>query len=468
MKFTHYFFKGLFSPVSSILAGLYLCVSISGCQSGDEVNALEQTNPDNFLVLFSDTTTVKLSTIAYDSMMTGAAPRMLVGRLVDPLFGTMQGTPFFQPGLESSIVLPEKAVYDSLVLKLHYDKYYYGDTTKTMNVSVYPLTADITKKSNYFNGNSTAYDPTPIGKKTFKPTPNSVNALRVKLDNVLGKKIFDLSAANLLTSNDQWINVLQGLTVRSAATDKDVVIGFTSFNDSTAIELHYHTEEKDGVTRAVARIRNLAAYNQLLANRTGTDLAKLPPNSKTAMPTSQSGDKAFIQGGVGLMMRADFPTLRALKDVKYSVPNRAFLRVTPYKSSVVKGVFGAPANIFVYYCDKNNDIITSGNSPIPLATLGGTNGPAAVSGQYFNDLVTNKEYYIFDVSSQFTSILASESSNANGLVFVPSQLSGTYFPHLEGKSEFAQSFTRLVVGSQQNTVSPGVKLELYYTTLRAE
>ena len=464
MKFTHYSFKGLFSPVSSLLAGLYLCVSLSGCQSGDEINALEQTNPDDFLVLFSDTTTVKLSTVAWDSTMTGGAARMLVGRYVDPFFGKMHSTAFFQPTLVNSFTLPEKAVYDSLVLKLPYDTYYYGDTTKTLNFSVHTLQADILVKSSYFNNNTTTFDATPIAKKSFKPSPNQVNSLRFKLDDALGKKIFDQSVANLLATNEQWINIVKGLVVMANAKDDASVIGFKTSSDSTVVELHYHTDEKDGVTKGVGTFKVTAEYNQILADRAGTELSKLPVNSRTALPSEQSGNKVFIQGGPGLMARADFPTLRGLRDVKYSVPNRAFLRITPFKNSVVKGIFGAPPTVHVYYCDKNNQFITSSGQPIPLATLGGTTQPTAVIGTYVNDLFTNKEYYVFDVSSQFTSILASESADANGLLFITSALSANTYP--ETQTEFSQSLTRLVIGDQKNAEEPGAKLELYYTTLK--
>lgn len=461
MKFNYCFSKRLFSPVSSILAGLYLCVSISGCQSGDEIVSLEQRNPDDFLVLFSDTSTVKLSTVGFDSMMTGGASRMFAGRFEDPYFGKMHSTVFFQPTLRDLFTLPEKAVYDSLVLKLAYDKYYYGDTTKTLNFAVHTLQEDILTKSAYFNSNTTPFDATPIGTKSFKPTPTATNSLRIKLSDVLGKKVFDQSAANLLTTNDQWINIVKGLMVVSGAKDNASVVGFKTGNDSTVVELHYHTADKDGITKGVGTFFIGSEYNQILADRAGTDLAKLPNTSRIALASAQSGEKAFIQGGVGLMARADFPTVRNLKDIKYSVPNRAFLRVTPYKNSVVKGVFGAPPTIYVYLCDKNNQFYRpDGSTLAPLTDL----AQKGVTATYVNDLINNKEYYLFDVSAQFTAILASPSSETNGLLFVTSPLSSAQYP--ETQTEYAQSLTRLVIGSQQNTVEPGVKLELYYTTLR--
>lgn len=454
-----------------MLAGLYLCVSITGCQSGDEIVSLEQRNPDDFLVLFSDTSTVTLSTLAMDSVMTGSGDRMLIGRYNDPYFGKMQAAAFFQPVLRAAVSLPEKAVYDSLVLKmayfnklenLHNQYYFYGDTTKTLNLTAHALQQDMLLKNGaYYAYNQTPYDKEPIGKISFKPSPHATKSVRIKLSDVLGKKIFDQSAANLLTTNDQWIELVKGLTVMSDAKDNGAIVGFMSFSDSTAVELHYHTEEKDGVTKGVAAFTSNAEYNYIQGDRTGTDLAKLQFNSRASLPTSQTGEKAFIQPGVGIMMRADFPTLRGLKDVKYSVPNRAFLRITPIQESITEQL-KAPKTIHVFYCDKNNQFLrsSSAGAPIPLTDLAGK----LVTGSYINDMVNNKQYYLFDVSSQFTSILSSPSSDANGLLFVPSELTSGEF--IVKDTEFAKSLTRLVIGSQKHPTSPGVKLELYYTTLK--
>ena len=104
-------------------------MSLASCQWGDEVTSLVQPNPDDFLALYSDSMTVNLSTIGEDSIMTGAASRLFVGRFADPYLGKMHSIPFFQPTLDGSLNLADAAVYDSLILSLRYDGYYYGDTT---------------------------------------------------------------------------------------------------------------------------------------------------------------------------------------------------------------------------------------------------------------------------------------------------------------------------------------------------
>ncbi|MBE9461478.1 DUF4270 family protein [Dyadobacter subterraneus] len=436
---------------------------MSGCQWGDEVVAIKQQNPDDFMVLFSDTSLVKLTTVALDSVMTGAPSRLLVGRFTDPYLGKMHATPFFQPQFVSALGIPELAIYDSLIFKAPYDKYYYGDTTKVMNLSVHAVQTDIMLKSSYFNFYTMDFDAAPIGKKSFTPTPNSTTqAVRFKLSDVLGKRIFDQSMANLITSNEQWLEILKGLTI-VADDDKQnaAVVGLASFSDSTVLEVHYHTAEKDGVTKGVGTFKVQASFNQILGDRTGTNLTKLPLyNSRLSLPSEQSGNQAYIQEGTGLMMRVDLPTVRNLKYVQYSVPNRAFLRVTPIRNSV-EYPFMPPPTLYMYLVDKYNQFYKSSGTPIPLTDLSGK----AVSATYINDLINNEQYYLFDVSGQFTTILASSSEETNGLMIVSSTLNGNGFP--ENNTEFSKGLKRLVVGNQFHPTEPGVKLQLYYTTYKA-
>ncbi len=108
-------------------------------------------------------------------------------------------------------------------------------------------------------------------------TPTTTTqAVRFKLSDVLGKKIFDQSVANLITSNEQWMEILKGLMIVSDEKDNGSVVGFKSSNDSTVLELHYHTAEKDGITRGVGTFKVTASYNQILGDRAATNLAKLP------------------------------------------------------------------------------------------------------------------------------------------------------------------------------------------------
>ncbi len=118
--------------------------------------------------------------------------------------------------------------------------------------------------------------------------------------------------------------------------------------------------------------------------------------------------------------------------------------------------------LHVYLVDKNNQFYKPQVYSNPLSDLAGK----VVTGTYINDMINNQQYYSFDVSGQFTTILASASEETNGLMFVTSSLAGNAsFP--EYNTEFSKGITRLVVGDQNHPTEPGVKLQLYYTTYKA-
>lgn len=473
MKFISYCFKALSPAVSQFLVIIVFILSITGCQWGDEVVSLVQPDPDDFTALYSDSSTVLTSTVAPDSVMTGSATRVFVGRFVDPYLGRMHSSSFFQPTLASALTVPEKAVYDSLILSLPYDGYYYGDTTKPMNLAVYALQEDILTRNAYYNDDSTPYDPTPLGRVRFLPHPGTPNkTVNIKLSGELGQKIFDLAKANLFGSNADWINVLKGVAVIPATSDNSAVVGFKSFKTAeasiaTTLQLHFHTPETEGVTKDSSLINVTALYNQVMGDRSQTILSKLPANRRISLPSSQTGELTFIQAGTGIMTRVDLPTVRQLKYNKYTFANRAYLRITPLQVSVTVP-FRLPGTIYAYLCDKNNEYYQSGSTgyPVPASDLNG----AAVTGTLINDLVNNQQYYQLDISQYVSDILRSDSEEAAGLLLRTSPFStnrgAPSFPDLD--SDFTKSFHRLVIGSQNNSTSRGIKLELYYTTVKPQ
>lgn len=462
MKFNSCFNKR-YSAVLSLLVVFSLSVYMTGCESGDQIESLVQPNPDDFTVLYSDTSTVALSTIGSDSVMTGGPARMLVGRYVDPYFGKIQASNFFQATINGALTIPELAVYDSLVLSLKYNNYTYGDTTIAMNLSVHKLQADIQEKGAYYNANTTPFDAVPIGQAKVVPRPRTAGQLRIKLSDVLGKDIFSKAQSKLITSNSDWINLVKGMLIKSAATDNGPIVGFTSNN--TNVQIHYHVPTADGISKDSSMIPVSGSYNQILGDRLGTQLAKLPATKRIALPSAQAGNMSFIQAGLGIMTRVDFPFVRQLKYQKYSVVNRAYIRVTPLRTSV-SNYTAPPSKLYVYLCDKNNEPLVSGSDglPIPLFKLDGRD---TVISRYQTDLINNKQFYLIDLSSYVPSLVSSEVTQTGGLLIRSSPFSKVSSRYVEAQTEFSQSVNRLVIGDQNNA-DPGVKLEMYYTRVKAE
>jgi hypothetical protein len=466
MKFISYSFKRS-STVSKLLVIFGLTVSLAGCQWGEEVESLIQPNPDEFVVLFSDTSAVKLSTFFTDSMMTGSTQRHLVGRFADPYLGKIQASAYFQNAPESGVTVPDLAVFDSLTLSMGYDSYSYGDTTVALNVSVHKVLKDLMEYSSIYNITKLPFEAAPIGKVKLTPRPRTNKSLKIRLSQALGEEIFQKAKDNQITSSTSWTNILQGLVVKNADTDDASIIGFRS--DSTAIRLHYHTIDVEGLKRDSVNVKLRGVYNQIIPDRTGTLLAKAPTTHRIALPSEETGNKAFIQAGPGVMTRVDFPNLRSLKYYKYSVINRAFLRLTPFQLSVTDQL-RAPAQIHVFICDKNNEFITDPSTglPLPLYDLNSTNtaSPRPVVGTYVNDLINNTQYYLFDVSYYVSNLMNSGLQDGTGLVLRSSAFTGSYnFP--ENNSEFSKSVDRLVIGDQSTGIK-NVRLELFYTVADAK
>lgn len=465
MKFKPYSFGGS-STVHKLLVIIGVAFSLSACEWGDQIKSLAEPNPDDFAVLLSDTVTIQLSTIGADSIMTGGPSRMLVGTYKDPYFGKVRTMNFFQPTAETGVSIVENAEYDSLVLALRYDNTYsYADTTQPLNLSVHKLLADIMDKTSYWNHNTTSFEAAPVGKVRILPRPTTSDVLRLRLSDVLGKQIFQMAKDNKLSSNTDWINLVKGFVIMPAATDNGSVIGYKMRRgmDSTSLQLHYHTPSVSEYKKDSTIFKIEASYNQIVADRAGTELVKLPANRRLALPSAQSANAAFMQAGTGIMMRVDLPYLNHFKYTKYTAINKAFLRIRPLRASVSNALRVPPA-LYIYRVDKNNQFYTDGNGlPIPLYTLASTSQPVPVASRYIRDVVNNDEYYLFDISSYATEIMTTESGDVGGLVIRSGPFSSGQFR--DAGTEFSMSVDRLVVGSQRHA-TPGVSLDLYYTTVK--
>ena len=456
MKFKLKTHKSYNSRIANYLVLIFTAVMLYSCSWGDQITSLVQPNPDDFAVNYSDTSTVKLSTVFYDSIQTGGSDRLLVGRYIDPYFGVIQSSGYTQPAISGSMILPVDAVYDSLDVLLEYDHYYYGDTTKMMDLSVHAVTTDIFLKSSYFNTFELPYIKKPLGTLRMYPHPG-MDSLKIRLSDELGKKIFDLAAANLITSNADWANILQGISLRTGDKDNSAVIGIKISGENAGIRLHYHVIGNEGLSRRVSKVNMTGtSYNQISGDRKGTLLDLGTTNKRVAVPSETTNNRTFIQEGLGLFTRVDFPYLDQLKYVKYSAVNRAILKIYPAPLTVNE-IYKAPPQIYIYYVDKFNEF---GNSPIPLTSL---NGSSAISGTFVDNIMDNEQYYVFDVSAYVSNIMFSDYKIETGLGLITSALTPAEFP--ESRMGFAKGLNRLVSGNQK--VGPkATKLELYYTTVK--
>ena len=122
--------------------GLFVGSCSADSASDDLVVGSDYLSINNKVILI-DTMTVALSTINFDSLVTSANSRILVGNYEDPVFGKVNaesymefGSSNYKIGDSESDTETTSYVYDSIALILKYDKYVYGDTTRVQTFKV--------------------------------------------------------------------------------------------------------------------------------------------------------------------------------------------------------------------------------------------------------------------------------------------------------------------------------------------
>lgn len=337
--------------------------------------------------IYTDTLTVKTSTVLADSVRTSAPDVHLAGRYVDPLFGTIDAAAFFRLSLEFQLDLGTTAIYDSLVLYSPYN-YAYGDTLKPQKFSVHRVAEEIDPVKNYYNNSSVAYNATPLATKTFMPTPQSNTSLSFRLPDDLGREIFNLSGTAAGQTNTEFYKVLRGLALIPDAANT-AVLGFPATNRALNIKLWYHTTTESVpksfqlsavlTTNAGGSIR--AGFNRVRADRSGTVLSGIKPLQP--LPAASTGNRTYVQDALGIRTKIEIPYLKSLASRGPVFVNRAELSIKPDLTVVQPGMTLPPYLVlletdatnrvfygsFGYESIVNNDASAYSQTPDPQISL---------------------------------------------------------------------------------------------------
>ena len=99
---------------------------------------------------YIDSSTVNLSTIQLDNIITSSTSRMLVGTHRDERLGQITATPYFQVTSTGDVNFEDQnIVYDHLSLVLPLDHYSYYDTLLPITLNVHRVTEDMTTENGY-------------------------------------------------------------------------------------------------------------------------------------------------------------------------------------------------------------------------------------------------------------------------------------------------------------------------------
>jgi hypothetical protein len=388
-----------------------------------------------------DSFTVNLSTVLVDSLTTSGNTQLWAGTYTDNELGVISSTGYYELGIPDIPKVDENDYYDSLMLVMSYQRTSFGDTTLQQNLNIYRVTQPLNGDENgdFWNKTSVAYDPLPIGKISFKAKPSLQEKLKIRLSDQIGRDFLTRLKAkdDAVSSFSNFREYFMGIAI-GPGNPSSLILSFPC--DTTMnVELHTHRKgiELEPIINKFPVGSAKTVFNHFTADRTNTAISSIR-RQLVAIPSAQSGNKTYLQSGIGLMTKVDFPTMAQLleTDKKY-VLLKAELIMIPEPGTY--RLVSLPTQLVLYHSDKSNRVVSE--------IVGNQN--AIIAAELQVDRMYNEStFYRFDITD-----------------FLNTELSDNYFDTSHGlligetSSSIGATLDRVVFSDRKNSMyKPVVKL----------
>jgi hypothetical protein len=395
-------------------------------------------------IITVDTVSVVLSSYVLDSFVTNNNEFALIGNYFDSYSGKTTASTYFQAGLptlseDASTLMPKSAVFDSLELLMHPSGYYYGDTTKPYEISVYELAEqpEYPFFTNFYNNSSVPLKPgAPLATFSgmIRPTPR--DSIKITLPKIKGQEWYDKirNKANEFASQTSFLDYFRGLCIQPTNNTGAAVYGFNFADSSIRLRLHFHQTLPYKTDKFLDFFITNTGYqfNRIISDRTGTMLEPTIRGQHDFYPTD-ANPYAITQAGTGVYLKARFPSLRDLLKVDEVVRLMdAKLVLKPVKGSYEYFTNSLPNPLFLMTTDASNK---------PFNILPDTTGQGPQYRAPFIDFTYGlNTSYTFNITSYINSLITTSGTAENGLFII------------QDNPESAKEITRGVFGSRQNTL----------------
>ncbi len=391
---------------------------------------------------YSDTITIKSSTVLIDSIYTGSPNSLLLGNFNHPVLGLSESAFFTQVSNIDTLFAKSTSVYDSLTMRLAYSNYQ-GDTTKTQTMSVYRLLDSLNRGTDYFANSSIRNDATLLGRHTFAPRPIRTKAmngdsirfdtLRFRMSDTFGRELLSKYAdATVAAGSKGFRDYFPGMLFKSSGSTSGAMIGFNPGYSRMTLHFHnpgdttkYYMDYYFSLSNALYP-ELLARFNQIKSTKTGA-LAALqnPGNSVSSAVTSGI---TYIQAGTGVATKLEFPYLQNLKGNRNIAVNKAELVLTAADNIDLQQTIGQLSIVETNY--TNRTLRNSYGLKYLLSEGGSTVLTAAIE--------PGSKTYTFNVTTAMQSILVGKQAN-NGWLITPALTSNS-----SGNTRIINESTRFV------------------------
>jgi hypothetical protein len=446
---------------------LYLL--LISCQQDENITIGEDFLQDDSYAILIDTVSIRTSTIMLDSTKSSGGGVMMVGRMVDREFGRINVSSSFQigpPDMTGYTGLHESATFDSMVMELIFNGYYYGDTMPNQTLAVYALDEELSARDdgNLYNSTAFAIRSECLGSLSFHPRPAAGSLLSVRLSDALGLDIFQLIKEDneILADQEAFLERYKGFMITPGEDGEgSCIVGFIaeeeflSSDDMTEAEaisekseetrpllrLYYHDNRpaSEATDIVFELVNEELQYNQTRIDRSGTLLDTILAGDKR-LSSRYTDDLTFIQGGQAIMCCIEFPYIENLRLLgNNGMLIYSNLRIHPLKGSY-HDPYRLPGYLLVWICNKKNEL---------LEPLYGYLGDTVRSTLYIDKEFDENTYYEIPITPFLQSELNNDLITDYSLILT--------LPD----NQLSYSLERLVIGGNGHS-KQAMELALYY------
>ena len=305
-----------------------VALTIFSCEDSSDIGLDLDSDGVRVKVLYTELP-LEAKNVSIDSIITSDDSRLLLGKNVDPTFGTIRSTLYSQLSFKTGVLIPgtdKSYVIDSTVINLNIDKVHTNEFDQIQHFDIYQLTDTLFGSNNYYANYSTPYR-TDKKEGSFDMLLNSDRVrdkdsltyiLSYRLPDDLGDELFaiateekgsSISPAGALKYEYKGIAIVP-------SEDNTILLGIEP-EDSTNITVHYHeihSYKESNVSKDSVSIDSLTLvvglnslfYNNISTDRTGSRMENEKGNYNSF---STNDGNVYLQPASGIFPKLDLDTL---------------------------------------------------------------------------------------------------------------------------------------------------------------
>lgn len=395
---------------------------------------------DNPYLIQIDTFSAEGIVYRPDSFVTASKTLLYAGKHNDPVFGQLNCISYMRPTLPAST--PDQpgntSYYDSIVLIIKPKKIYYGDTMSTYTLNVSRLSESMYHSDGdvFYNNHSFATYPGSIGTKSVVYRPNVDDSIMIRLNDNLGKELFDMFKANSETIKDAAVfaDYLKGFKLEAGSNTNVIYALSASDTAATRMRIYYHNDigKQQKVQIDFGFTNN--TYNFSNINTHYIDALQGLNEQKEVKATGTMVNQELL----GLQTRFSFPSIKEiLKLGNYVKILNATLEVIPATARYTNTYILPPA-LNVYYYNISGSL--EGPLVSPVSSSATQTGDLQVDGSS-----NQNTSYHFDITSYINGELATTNYTTQKLVIKAADADNSLYQLVAGLPGNATYKTRLIV-----------------------